>query len=144
MPLRSMSFLNRRSASPIGSLSWTRIRKGIRDPFQATPAPAVVGGGPMPKSVLIAPAAAAPAVAATAAAAAAAPAAAPVGLGAGFVHRERPAVHLLPVEGRDGRLGLVVIGHLHEAEALGATGVPVHDHLCRRHCPVGLEHLPES
>src|SRR2546427_500926 len=30
MPLLSSSFLNRRKASPIGSRSWTRIRKGIR------------------------------------------------------------------------------------------------------------------
>src|SRR5262245_33353917 len=32
MPLRSISFLNRRSAAAIGSLSWTRIRNVIRPP----------------------------------------------------------------------------------------------------------------
>src|SRR5262249_13291698 len=34
MPLRSMSFLKRRRAAPIGSRSWTRIRKVIRPPFK--------------------------------------------------------------------------------------------------------------
>src|SRR5262245_5928211 len=66
MPLLSSSFLNRRKASPIGSRSWTRIRKGIRSssdldlpsryrqgyhaisvpkkPNRGSPAPGVTGG----------------------------------------------------------------------------------------------------
>jgi hypothetical protein len=35
---------------------------------------------------------------------------------------------LLAVEGGDGRLGLVVVAHLDEPEALGAAGVAVGDH----------------
>jgi hypothetical protein len=32
MPLRSSNFLKRRKAKPIGSRSWTRIRKGMLSP----------------------------------------------------------------------------------------------------------------
>ena len=39
----------------------------------------------------------------------------------------------------DGRLRLLVIAHLHEAEALGAAGVAVHDDLGRPHRAVFRE-----
>src|SRR5205085_245956 len=68
-------------------------------------------------------AAAAAAAAAAATAAAAAPA---FGLGTRFVDGQRAAVHLGPVEGRDGRLRLGITAHLHEAESLGSARVAVH------------------
>src|SRR5262249_44137348 len=51
--------------------------------------------------------------------------------GSGLVDREAAAVHVLAVEGLDGRLGLLIAAHLHEAKPLGAAGVAVHDDLCR-------------
>src|SRR4051812_10162213 len=71
------------------------------------------------------PATIAPAVTGTAAARSAAEPAAPVLLRLGLVDRERPAVVLLPVEGRDRRLRLRVAAHLDEPEALAPAGVPV-------------------
>src|SRR5262245_41085443 len=145
MPLRSINFLKRRRANPIGSLSCTRIRKGIRCPFPAPPS-ATGSSLPVPPPPgaaspldLVAPAAAAPAVAAPAAPAAAAAPATPVGLGTGLVDGQGPAVHLLAVEGRDGRLSRVVTFHFHEAEALGTAGVPVHDDLGRSHGAMRFE-----
>src|SRR5688572_2519824 len=81
----------------------------------------------------------------TAAAAEAAPAAAAAAVlaGPGLVDGQGPAVGLLAVEGGDGRLRLLVGLHLHEAEALGAAGVAVHDDLGRLHRAVGLEQLRE-
>src|SRR5262249_27414518 len=59
----------------------------------------------------------------------------------GLVDGELAAVHLLAAQGGDGGLGLLVGAHLHEAEALGAVRVPVHDHLRRLHGAEGREHL---
>src|SRR5690606_21004760 len=78
-----------------------------------------------------------PAVAAAAAAtvaAEAAPAAATAGAGLtglGLVDVEAAALELLPVEGGDGGLGLLVVGHGDEGEAAGPAGFPVvhHRHL---------------
>src|SRR5262245_7678308 len=81
-------------------------------------------------------AAAAPAVATSAATA---PAAAALGLGPGLVDGQGAAADLLAVERLDGGLGFLVGLHLHEAEALGAAGVPVHDDLGRLHRAVRLE-----
>src|SRR5205823_5203852 len=83
------------------------------------------------------------AAAAEAAAAAAGPAPAAFGLGARLVDGEGAAAGVLAVQGGDGGLGLLVGLHLHEAEALGAAGVPVHDDLGRLHGAVRLEHLGE-
>ena len=47
----------------------------------------------------------------------------------GLVDRQTTAVDFLVVQALDGRLRLSVAAHLHEAEALGAAGVPVHDDL---------------
>src|SRR5579885_349769 len=79
------------------------------------------------------------AAAAAAAVAAAAAAAAALGLGPGLVDGQGAAARLLAVQGGDGRLGLLVVLHLHEAEALGAARVAVHDHLGGLHRAVGLE-----
>src|SRR6185369_11719903 len=49
----------------------------------------------------------------------------------GFVDDERAAVEGLAVHAVDGRLGLGVRSHFHEAEALGTAGVTVHHHLGR-------------
>src|SRR5207248_4108812 len=88
---------------------------------------------------LVAPAvAAAPAAVAAPAAAAAA---APVGLGPGLVDRQGPPLDLLAVQRGDGGLGLLVGGHLDEAEPLGPARVAVDDHLRRLHTAVRPEHL---
>src|SRR5207302_9320563 len=96
----------------------------------------------VPASAAATVAAASTAAAATTATEAAALAAA-FGLRSGLVDGQGAAVHLFAVEGGDGGLGLLVAAHLHEAEALGAAGVPVHDHLRRLHRPVRREHLLE-
>src|ERR1051325_3634222 len=44
-----------------------------------------------------------------------------------FVDRQRASANLLTAQSLDGVLRLLIVAHLHEAEALGATGVPVHD-----------------
>src|SRR4051794_5349327 len=75
------------------------------------------------------------------AAVASASAAAPVLPGLGLVDGQAAAPHLLAAESRDGGLGLRVAAHLHEAEPLGAAGVPVHDDLGRLHRAVLREHL---
>src|SRR5205809_4461373 len=59
--------------------------------------------------------------------------AAALGLGPCFVHGQRPALHLSPVEGLDGGLRLLIAAHFHEAESLGSARVAVHDHLRRLH-----------
>src|SRR5262249_20898668 len=56
-------------------------------------------------------------------------AAAALGLWPGLVDGQGPALHLLEVQRLDGGLGFGVAAHLDEAEALGATRVPVHDDL---------------
>ena len=48
---------------------------------------------------------------------------------------------LLAIQGGDGRLGLVVVGHLDEAEALAAAGVPVVDDLGGNDLPVLTKQL---
>src|SRR5947209_5341436 len=85
--------------------------------------------------------AAAASASATAAAVATAAAAAAVFARAGFVDGQGAAVVLLAVERRDGGVGLGVIGHLHEPEALALAGVPVVDDLGGNHLPVLSEHL---
>jgi hypothetical protein len=81
------------------------------------------------------------ATAATAEAAPATTAAAAVLAGTGFVDGEGPAVVLLAVEGRDRRVGFLVVGHLDEPEALAPAGVPVVDHLGGQDLPVRAEQL---
>src|SRR5262249_50657506 len=93
---------------------------------------------------LIAPAAAvATATTAATAVAAAATAAATAAFGPrlGLVDRQRATVAILAVEGLDGRLGLLLGLHFHEAEALGSPRVPVHADLGRLHGAVRLEQL---
>src|SRR5437016_2370017 len=82
-----------------------------------------------------------PPAAAAVTALAAPAAAAPVLAGLGLVDRQGTAPHLLAAQGGDGGLGLLVTAHLHEAEPLGAAGVPVHDDLGRLHRAVLPEHL---
>src|SRR5438874_8640521 len=62
-------------------------------------------------------AAAAATTAATATATVTASSAAAFGLGPCFVHGQRPALHLSPVEGLDGGLRLLIAAHFHEAES---------------------------
>src|SRR3982750_2734062 len=49
--------------------------------------------------------------------------------GTGPVHGEAAALEVAAVERGDGGLRLLVVAHFHEAETLGAPGVPIHDHL---------------
>src|SRR5262245_24162299 len=58
----------------------------------------------------------------------------------GLVDGEAPTAHLLTVHAGDGGLSLGVAAHLDEAEALGASGIAVHDHLRRLHRPELDEH----
>src|SRR5206468_388444 len=83
-------------------------------------------------------AAAATAAAAIATAAAAAAAAAPAALlpRLGLVHLEVPVLVAETVEGGDGRLRLLVRGHLDEGEAARAAGLPVDDQVHVRHLAV--------
>jgi hypothetical protein len=62
---------------------------------------------------------------------------------AGFVDSEGAAAVLLAVEGGDGRLSLVIRGHLDEPEALGPPGVAIVDDLRGNHGPVLSEQLLE-
>src|SRR4051812_20523295 len=91
---------------------------------------------------LVAPAAARAAAAVAAAVTTATTAAARAGLaGLGFVDGEGAAVLLLPVEGGDGGLGLLVAAHLDEAEALAPAGVTVLDHFRALDRAVRAAHL---
>src|SRR5262249_42651751 len=82
-----------------------------------------------PFTMLIPAAANTVAAAAAAKPTAAAAATASLGAGLGFVYLQSAAIHVLAVQGRDGGLGLLVGLHLHKAEALGASGIPIHDDL---------------
>src|SRR5687768_4722615 len=95
----------------------------------AASAAAVAAAATPASAAAAAVAAAAPAAAAAAVPAAAAAAARAVFTGLGLVDGEVAAHVVLAVEGGDGRLGLLVGGHLDEPEALGAAGVPVGDDL---------------
>src|SRR3954471_19512493 len=113
--------------------------------------PSVGPGGSVPvaaaaavaaATVAAATAAAAPtAIAATAATATATAAATTLLAGAGLVHGEAATLEIAPVERGDGGLRLLVVAHLHEAEALGAPGVTIHDHLGGIHGAVLREHV---
>jgi hypothetical protein len=60
-----------------------------------------------------------------------------------FVDGERTPFYFSAVQSIDRRLRLLVSAHLDEAKSLGASGVPVHDHLCRFHGPEFLEQSPQ-
>src|SRR5438093_4377805 len=64
--------------------------------------------------------------------------------GLGLIDRQGAAVHLFAVHRGNGGLRLLVAAHFDEAEALGATRVPVHDDLGRLHRAVRREHLFQS
>src|SRR3954453_17941868 len=97
---------------------------------------------PAPPPAAPAPAAApATAIAAPAATATATAAATTLLAGAGLVHGEAATLEIAPVERGDGGLRLLVVAHLHEAEALGAPGVTIHDHLGGIHGAVLREHV---
>src|SRR5258705_230602 len=96
-----------------------------------------------PQPPATAPAADATASAASAATAAAATEAAAGFTGTGLVDDDGASVNLLAVHGLDGRLGLVVVGHLDEPEAARAAGVAVHDHGGGDHLAVGLKEAPQ-
>src|SRR5437763_924383 len=68
--------------------------------------------------------------------AAAAAAAAPFFAGPGLVDGQGASVGLLPVQGRHRGPGLVVVAHLHEAEAFRPARLAVRDDLGRLHVPV--------
>src|SRR5262249_13861481 len=141
------------SSSPSPSTSWREScagwpaveTKGAAEcPSPGRPRPGSLPtcspGGSVPATASAIPASAAvTAAAAPPAAVTAPPAAAAALLGPGLVDGQRPPVDLLAAEGGDGGLGLLVGAHLHEAEALGAARVAVHDHLRGHHGPVRLE-----
>jgi hypothetical protein len=60
---------------------------------------------------------------------------------AGFVDGQGATVVLLPVEGGNRGLGLVVVAHFDEPEALAAAGVPVVDDLGGCDRPIRAEEL---
>src|SRR5262249_40975208 len=97
------------------------------------------------RSTLVTPSAAAavpaPAASVTPASAARATAATAVLARLRLVHGQRAAARELAVEASDGGLRLLLGLHLHEAEALGAAGVAVHDDLGRLHRAEGRAHL---
>src|SRR5262245_73425 len=47
----------------------------------------------------------------------------------GFVHRQRPPLEVVSVQGLDGRLHVLLGFHLHKAEAARAARLPILDHL---------------
>src|SRR5438128_156664 len=65
-------------------------------------------------------------------------------LGPGFVDRQSSAIDLFAVQSANGRLGLGVAAHLHEAKAFGSSGVSVHDDLRGCHGAVRLKQLPQA
>jgi hypothetical protein len=69
-------------------------------------------------------------VAATASAKASTAATGPLGSGSRLVDRQRPAIQLGAVELGDDLLSILVV-HLDEPEALGATGIPIGNDVCR-------------
>ena len=81
-------------------------------------------------SAAVAAASTASATAATAAAAAVPAATAPALFARlRFIDRQGTAIVLLAVEGLDGRLGLLVVGHFDESEPFAAAALAVLDHL---------------
>src|SRR5262245_9920519 len=92
-----------------------------------------------PASPAVASPAASPAAAVAATSARAAPPA--FGPRLRLVDGQSAAAHVLAVQGGGGSLRLLLRLHLHEAEAFGAAGVPVHDHLRGLHRAVRFEHL---
>src|SRR5207249_3408057 len=91
-------------------------------------------------AAVAAPATAAATATAVAAATATSTAAAALLTGTRLVDGERPALVLLAVQGVDRRRGLVIVGHLDEAEAFAPAGRAIVDHLrafhravCRKH-----------
>src|SRR5207253_2342719 len=91
------------------------------------------------------PTATAAAAATTAAVAATTARAAAAAFGPGFrlVDSQAATARVLPIQGGDGRLGLLVALHFHETKALRPPRVPVHDDLGRLHGAVRLKHLRE-
>src|SRR5262249_31395092 len=94
------------------------------------------------KAILVAPDAVTTAAAAGAAAALR-PAAAALGPRPGLIDGHGTAARLLAVQGSNGCLSFPVSLHLHEAETLGTTAVPIHDDLGRFHRAVRLEDFYE-
>src|SRR4051812_47402542 len=111
-----------------GALPGYRLRLGARfdtqDAASAKPQAEQTGSVDRRRS-LVAPATATATTAATEAPAAATAATAALGPRPCLVDGQGAAVHLLAVEGSDGRLRLLLTAHLHEAEALGAARVAV-------------------
>src|SRR5688572_5602887 len=58
-----------------------------------------------------------------------------------LVHRQSPPPMLRAIERLDGRVRLIVVGHLHKPKPLGPPRVPVVDHLSAAHLPMRREHL---
>ena len=58
----------------------------------------------------------------------------------GLVDRQGPAIDLLAVEGRDGRLQTFVGLHFHETEAARTAGLAIRDHLGASHGAVSSKH----
>jgi hypothetical protein len=58
----------------------------------------------------------------------------------GFVHRQWPAIDLMPIEGRDGSLKTLVGLHLHESKTTRPTGLAIRDHFRTANCTVRCKH----
>jgi hypothetical protein len=63
--------------------------------------------------------------------------------GTGFVHVQSAAAHLAAVEGRDGFVSFLRIGHLYESEAARTSGVPVGHDAHAIHLTMRREQLSE-
>lgn len=59
---------------------------------------------------------------------------------AGFVHRQRPTIDLMPIEGRDGSLKTFVGLHLHESKTTRPTGLAIRDYFRTANCTVRCKH----
>lgn len=66
-----------------------------------------------------------PSAAATAVAVSAATAAGAILFGAGFVHIERPSIHVTAIERGNGSLALAIVAHFHESKPAGTSRVAV-------------------
>ena len=60
-----------------------------------------------------------------------------------LIDRERATLELRPVQCLDGPVGIRVVRHVDKAEALGATGLPVHDDRGFFYATILFEHVRE-
>lgn len=61
-------------------------------------------------------------------------------LGTSFVHVERSATEIFPVETVDGAVRLRIVRHFNEREAARLARIPIRYDTCAFHCSVGFKH----